>query len=220
MTFIVFPMVSRATSAGDDEATQRTIRAALRFSLLVLLGIAAPMSGAADGVMLVAYPIDYVVHGAPALKILVFGMVAFALFVICATIVSGAGRPAVSAAIALVSVGIVIVLNAQMVRAAPIGAESLIAAATATSVGTTTAMFAALIVVWRLFGASLGFATIARALIAAAVGYAVASYTPHDSRFMAIVALAAGFGSYCLCLFALRELQRSDIQAAIKVLRR
>ena len=154
------------------------------------------------------------------MKILVFGMVAFALFVICATIVSGAGRPAVSAAIALVSVGIVIVLNAQMVRAAPIGAESLIAAATATSVGTTTAMFAALIVVWRLFGASLGFATIARALIAAAVGYAVASYTPHDSRFMAIVALAAGFGSYCLCLFALRELQRSDIQAAIKVLRR
>ena len=220
MTFIVFPMVSRATSAGDREATQRTIRAALRFSLIVLLSIAAPMSGAADGVMLVAYPEEYVANGAPALQILVFGMVAFALFVICATIVSGAGRPAISAVIALLSVVVVIVLNAQFVRAAPVGPESLTAAATATSIGTVGAMVAALGVVWRLFGASFSPLTALRCLVAGGVGFQVASMTPHDSRPMAIVALAAGFGAYLITLFVLRELRRSDLQAALKVVKR
>src|SRR5690606_26151160 len=108
VTFIVFPFVSRATTLGDEEATRRYIKNAMRFSLLVLLAIGAPIGGAASGVMRIAYPEPYLV-GADALGVLVFGQVAFALFVIGATILTGAGRPMTAAAIALVSLAVVLV---------------------------------------------------------------------------------------------------------------
>ena len=54
MTFIVFPMVSRALASNDEDAARRTIQGALRFSMLALLAIACPIAGASDGVMRIA----------------------------------------------------------------------------------------------------------------------------------------------------------------------
>src|SRR5690606_28026411 len=39
VTFIVFPLVSRATAAGDLESARAHIRSALRFSLIVLFAL-------------------------------------------------------------------------------------------------------------------------------------------------------------------------------------
>ncbi len=220
MTFIVFPMISRATSAGDAEATRNTIRAAMRFSCLMLLSIAAPISGAADGVMLIAYPEAYVQTGAPALEILVFGMAAFALFVIAATVISGAGRPAISAGIALVAVVIIISLNRFLIQNVEIGAETLPTAATATSTGTVLAMLAAIATVHRLHGASLPALSVLRCLLAAAVAFMVARFIPHASRLMAIVSLGSGFFAYLGMLALLRELTKDDLQAVRRILKR
>ncbi|MFI5308626.1 MAG: lipopolysaccharide biosynthesis protein, partial [Polyangiales bacterium] len=127
VTFVVFPMVSQAVSEGDHAASQRYIRAAMRFSLLVLLAIAAPISGAASGVMRVAYPEVYL-GGAEALAVLPFGMVCFALFVIGGTVVSGAGRPGLSAAVALVTVVLVVGCDLAFIRMAGVGPHTLLAA--------------------------------------------------------------------------------------------
>ena len=220
MTFIVFPMISRATSAGDVETTRKTIRAAMRFSCLVLLSIAAPISGAADGVMLIAYPEAYVQTGAPALRILVFGMAAFALFVIAATIISGAGKPAISAAIACVSVILIISLNRFLIQEVEIGPETLPTAATATSIGTTLAMFVAVAIVHRLLGASLPALSVLRCLVAACVAFMVANFIPHTTRLMAIAALASGFFAYLGVLALLRELTPQDLQAVRRIIKR
>ena len=59
LTFIVFPMISKATSIGNREAARSTIQHAMRLSLLLLLLVAAPTSGAAHGVMQLAYPAEY-----------------------------------------------------------------------------------------------------------------------------------------------------------------
>ena len=88
VTFVVFHMVSQATSSGDLQATRDIIRAAMRFSLLVLLAIATPIAGAARGVLLIAYKSEYLV-ASDALSVLALGLVCFALFVIAATILSG-----------------------------------------------------------------------------------------------------------------------------------
>jgi len=220
MTFIVFPMISRATSAGDVETTRKTIRAAMRFSCLVLLSIAAPISGAADGVMLIAYPEAYVQTGAPALRILVFGMAAFALFVIAATIISGAGKPAISAAIACISVILIISLNRFLIQEVEIGPETLPTAATATSIGTTLAMFVAVAIVHRLLGASLPALSVLRCLVAACVAFMVANFIPHTTRLMAIAALASGFFAYLGVLALLRELTPQDLQAVRRIIKR
>ena len=219
MTFIIFPMISRSTAAGDEEAARRTIRGAMRFSLLVLLSVATPMAGAADGVMRIAYPEEYLA-GAPALGVLVFGLVAFALFVISATVLSSSGSPGTAAAIAALALAVVVGANWAFIHRAEPGEGVLVAAASATTLGTTLACLLAGAAVFARFRAFVPVATVVRGLLAGAVAFAVAHAVPHGTRLMALVALAAGFAAFGLALVLTRELRAEDLRTAKSVLRK
>lgn len=228
LTFVIFPLITRATATGDADAARLTIGRALRFAVLLLLSIAAPVAGAADGVLRIAYPADFVV-AAPALRILVFGVSAFALFVVSATVLGSAGRPTQAAALGAISLVVLLVTTrlAAMGQlfmglpspALPAGVEvdgdagALQRVALGTSLAMGLAFALAGTVVYRRFGALIPFATAARALVAGMVAAAVAYFVPHDSRLMAIVALAAGFFAYLLALVVTRELGREDLAA-------
>ena len=219
LTFIVFPMISKATSIGNREATRSTIQHAMRLSLLLLLLVAAPTSGTADGVMRLAYPAEYLA-GAPALAILVFGVAAFALFAVAATAISGAGQPSLAAMIAGVSLLAVVVANRVLVMRAGLGEQTLEAAAAGTTIGMIIALILSAWVIHRLFGVFIPVATWIRAGLAAGVGYATATGTPHDSPVMALVALAVGFTSSVAVLIVTRELTVDDWRALRRVVRR
>lgn len=213
VTFIVFPFVSRATSLGDEEAAKRYIRGAMRFSLLVLLSIAAPIGGAASGVLRIAYPSQYLA-GADALGILVFGMVAFALFVIGATILTGGGRPLLAALIALASLLVVLAATRAAIGWAGIdGHHALRATAVGTTLGTSVALTAVGFAVWRGFGAFIPLATALRGLLAGAAGFFVARFIPHETAIGALSALAGGFMAYLLALTLLQELTVAELRA-------
>ncbi|NOY90080.1 MAG: oligosaccharide flippase family protein [Deltaproteobacteria bacterium] len=219
MTFIVFPMVSKAMAAGDHEQVRATIRGAMRFSLLTLLAVAAPIAGAADGVIRVAYPEAYLA-GAPALGVLVFGIAAFALFVISATVLSSAGKPGLAAIIAGVSLVIVVVANRVLVMRTNGGEAALPAAALGTSIGTFTALLLAGSAVFVRFKTFIAPSTALRGALAAAAAYAAAHFVPHASRLSAIGALAVGFFVFLAALAILREISKQDIAAARKILGR
>ena len=217
MTFIIFPLISRATAAGDAEAAQRTIRGSMRFSLLVLLSVAAPVAGAADGVMRVAYPEEYLA-GAPALGILVFGLVAFALFVIAATVLSSSGRPGLAAAIAAIALLVVVAANWFFLHRAGAGGAVLVAAASGTTLGTTIACLLAGAAVFLRFRAFIPLPTVVRGLLAGAVGFVVAHHVPHETPLMAVAALAAGFGAFAAALVVFREVRGDDLRTARSIL--
>jgi stage V sporulation protein B len=219
LTFVVFPMISRATSIGNAEAARSTIQHAMRLSLLLLLVVAAPTSGAARGVMRLAYPAEYLA-GAPALAILVFGVAAFALFAVAATAISGAGKPSVAAMIAGVSLLVVVIANRVLVMRAGLGEQTLEAAATGTTIGMVVALALSAGVIYQQFGVFIPVTTWARAALAAAAGYAAASAIPDDSPAMALVALALGFASSVGVLVATRELTSDDWHALRRVVRR
>jgi stage V sporulation protein B len=219
MTFVVFPMISKATSIGDREAARTTIQHAMRLSLISLLLCAAPISGAAYGVMRLAYPVEYLA-GAPALSILVFGVVAFALFAVAATAISGAGRPSVAALIAAVSLATVIAANRVLILAAGLGEQTLEAAATGTTIGMTVALVLSAAVIHRMFGVFIPVQTWVRAALAAATGYAAARAFPHESPFTALLALAAGFFASLSVLVVTRELVADDWRALRRIVRR
>jgi stage V sporulation protein B len=219
MTFIVFPMISRATSLGNREAARSTIQHAMRLSLLLLLLVAAPTSGAAEGVMRIAYPDEYAA-GASALAILVFGIVAFALFAVAATAISGAGKPAVAAMIAGVSLATVIVANRALLMRVGLGPHTLAAAATGTSIGMLIAVVLSAGVLYWQFGAFIPLLTWIRAGAAAAAGFATAHALPHDSAVFAVGALAAGFLVVLAVLVATREISAEDWRALKRVARR
>ena len=219
MTFIVFPMVSRATSAGNIEEARTTIRNAIRFSVLLLMSIAAPIAGAADGVMGLAYPPEYVA-GAPALQILVFGIAAFALFVVSATVISSAGKPSVAALIAGVCLAVVVIANRLAIQNVGIGPNTLAAAATATSSGMILALIASAFVIYVRFGTFAKPLTLLRCTIASVIAYNVASFVPHNTPLMALLCLITAFIAYLLALILTAELRRADVSAIANVLRR
>ena len=219
MTFVVFPMVSRATASGDVESTRIYIRGAMRFSLIVLLAVACPIAGAADGVMILAYPAEYL-GGADALRILVLGMVAFSLFVISSTVLTGAGRPMLSAAIAFVAFAAVVVGNVVFVRLVGVGDQTVTAAALGTCAGTTTALALAGVAVYRSYRAFIPPLTVLRGAIAGCSAYAVAYWVPSGGRIMALVALAAGFVTCLFVLVVLREVTERDWASISRIVKR
>lgn len=219
LTFIVFPMVSRATSEGDTEAAKVTIKAAMRVSVLILLAVAAPLAGASDGVIRIAYPEEYLA-AAPALGVLVFGLVMFALFVIGATTLSGAGRPGLSAGLAAAALVVVVGANRGLVMWVGLGEHTLRAAALGTTLGMGVALLLVGTMVHRTFGAFLPWPSVARAVLAGAAGWAVARFIPHDTALTALLALIAGFLAYLAALVAVRELKGQDLQAVRRVLGR
>lgn len=219
VAFVIFPMVSQAVSLGDETATRSYIRGALRFSLLVLLAIAAPMAGAADDVMRIVYPGDYLASSA-ALAVLALGMVCFALFVIAATIMSGAGRPGWSAGVAMASATIVVVCNLTFVRQVGLGDSTLLAAACGTSAGAVFALIAMGTAVKLRFGAFIAPLTLLRVLTAATAAFVVAHAVPGTSKITSVLALGAGGAAYVFTLFALRELGKRDLDAVLRIVKR
>jgi stage V sporulation protein B len=216
MTFVVFPMISKATSVGDHTAAKNTIQHGMRLSLLLLLLVAAPTSGAAEGVMRIAYPAEYAI-GADALGVLVFGVCAFALFAVAATAISGAGKPSLAAAAAAVALGTVVVANRLLVMRAGLGESTLRAAAIGTSIGMGVALTLAGVIVYRLFGVFIPWLTWLRAGAAAAAGFAAAHAVPHTSIVGAVFALGAGFLVALGVLIVTRELDRHDWEALRRI---
>ena len=219
VTFVVFPMVSMAIQGGEHEQARTYIRAAMRFSLLVLVAVAAPIAGAARGVMLLAYQPDYVV-GAPALTVLIIGIVMFALFVVAATVLSGSGSPRTAATIAGTSLLVVMLAVHSLVRWVGVGEHTLVAAACGTSAGTAFALAASGVSVFGRFGTFIPILSVLRALCAGALAYASAHFLPHESKLQTLVALAAGAAVYGAALVVTRELGRQDLQAVVTLVRR
>lgn len=168
--------------------------------------------------MRIAYPAAYL-EGSGALGVLALGIVCFALFVISATIMSGAGRPGIAAAIACGAVVVVVVGNLVLVRLAGVGDKTLLAAATGTSLGAACAFVAMAIALYRRFGALIAPLSALRTLAAAAVGFTVAHLVPSHSFLLAATALCAGGLAYIAALIALRELGANELAVIGKVIR-
>ena len=209
IVLVVFPNVSHVTTSGTEEETKALVRGAMRFALLVLLAFATPIAGAADGVMRIAYKASYLV-ASDALRVLVLGLVPFGLFVVGATILSGAGRMMRAAAIAGVSLLVVLAATSTTIRSAGLGEHTLVATATGTTVGAIVALLVVGLVVRLALGGFLAPMSVLRGAVAGAVGFAVAYVVPHASRLTAIAALACGFFAFLATLWISGEISPAE----------
>ncbi len=210
-TFIVFPLVSRATATGSREEARALIAKAMRLSLLVLIAIAAPIAGASAGVLRIAYKPEYLV-AADALRVLTLAMIPFTLFVIAATALSGSGSPFVSAKIGWTGAVILGFATWACVRHAGTTDRALVWTAFGTLTGTVSLFTMAAFALRSRFGSFLSGASTLRVLIAGAVGFAVAAFVPSHSRVLALIALTAGGLAYVATLFVTRELSVNEVR--------
>lgn len=211
ITFVVFPMISHLSSLEGRERVRGYIRQALRHSGMLTFLIAALFSSSAGQIVTLLFPAGYGAAGLP-LSILVCGVVFFSLFVVSATVISGSGRPAHAALIALGTLAVDCALNAWLI---PIYGMPGAAAATGTAM--CAGMCASWVYLRSRFGSCLPFISFARIMLAALVVYGVSIFFPVTGVKLIgkLVVLSAGYGGLLLML---RELGREDYERVKRVL--
>ncbi len=210
VTLVLFPTVARASAQGDTEGARAAVRGALRFSAIALVLLLTPAAGAAEGAMRVVFDARYL-DGSSALVFLALGQIAFALFVVGATALSGDGAPVRVAAAA--SGGLLVVVVGATFAIDAVGVDGPVRAVTAlsTATGSIVAFGIVVLLLRARFGAVVPWATLARVTLAGTMAFAVSHAVPQDSRALGLAALFAGLATGLVVLVVTRELGAADV---------
>jgi stage V sporulation protein B len=218
-TFVVFPLVSRSTFTDDKDTTRRYIEVTVRYSLIFAAAIAVAMVANPVNVLGIVYAQDYAVAGGLALALLALGNIAFSVFAIAGTILNGAGftRPAT------ITAGITLLIAAVgNFIAIPLAMDSGRVLEVAAGVTGGSMLIGAIltgIVLKRRLGAFLPVLSVARIVLAIAVGLAVGRVLPFHGKLMSLVEAAIVAVVFLVVLVVTRELGTRDLEA-IKAVRR
>lgn len=230
VTFVVFPLISAATFNADVEATRGYIRGTLRYSLILTVLLSAVVAGNASELVAGMYGADYGA-GVLALQVLTVATVGYSLFYIATTMITGAGQPALSAAVAFATLLVTGAANYLAVDAAVAAGASVETIMVTGAVATAASMLlgfglAVGVLLWK-YRAGLPWATLARVTLAGtvvAVLCSIAQTPVATSRLLQLLA-AVGKGGVAAALFvgmlfAMRELGSDDLARVRRVVGR
>jgi stage V sporulation protein B len=218
VTFVIFPLVSRATFAEDRATTAAYIRQTFRYALILGSALAVVLSARPAALLGVLYPAAYGA-GAAALPILAAGIVALALLSIAGSIVTAAGRPDVAIFLVGLTLGVGSALAFAIVPGATPGPAMLTAAASATALGMLAGLLAALAYVWRRFAACPPLASVLRVCLAAAAAILVGHLVPGQGKLIGLVAMAVAGLVFATTLVVTREFGATDREKFAKILK-
>jgi len=219
VTFVIFPLMSKATFADDKEQARGYIRTTMRYSLVFAGAMGAVLASNPSGLLGVPFKPEYAAVGGPALAALALGHVAFALFTIGGSILNGAGMTrlaVIGAAVTLVA--LVVALWVGLPMAEP--GRPLLAVAGACTGGAM--LLGALVtgaMLWKKFGVFVPLATALRVGLAAGAAVGVGRVLPAGGKMVALGgAIVAGI-AYLATLLVTRELGRADLERVRSVAR-
>lgn len=212
VTFIIFPLVSRATFESDRLQTGRYILNTTRYTLMIMALPATLFSANSREILRLIYPDSYQAAG-PALSVVAYGMLFFGLVYIMTTIISASGRPGVSLLIGTLTVAASAAANALLIPA-----YGLLGAAAGTTIALVlgTAFAAAYLLV--KFSALVSPLSLLRVGGAASLIYAISLSFSFTSRPLTMLKLGLLALIYTLTLSAIREIHSGDIEAVKRVL--
>lgn len=219
VTFVVFPVVSRATLVDDRATTERFIRGALRFSALSLGAMLAVLAGIPRGVLLFAYrpPFD---EAWMALRVLSVAQGIFALTVVGTTVILAAGRTAAAIGLMTAMLAAVFAGDIAGIVLGGSGVDVLTGLAAGTLFGCVVGLSLVATYVTRRWGGFLSPRTAARVALCALAAGAAAAYLPVHGKVGTLVRSAAAAAVYGLGLIATRELGAEELAMARRALSR
>jgi O-antigen/teichoic acid export membrane protein len=219
VTFVIFPLVSRATFAADREATRAYVSQTMRYALILAGAMGIVLAARPSALFDTVYTSGFRL-GAAALPILAAAECCLALLSVACSILNASGRAVASLAImgvtaALMSGGIAI-----FVPSASVGAPMLVAAATATAVATAAGLVVALVVLRTRLGGMPPVATVARVGLALAGALLAARLVPGHGKIVGFAVMALTGITYVAVLVVTREFGPEDRAKFAKVFRR
>jgi O-antigen/teichoic acid export membrane protein len=219
ITFVVFPLISRATFEEDAQATSLYVTQSLRVTLLlvalIVTGIAAggaPLLGLLFG--------DAYRLATGALMPLLVAMALFSALYVVASVLTAAGKPRDALVLMAVMSIVLLVTLYQVVSSSPAGAELLERAAWSVLAVTAIAWLAASALVrWRL-GVSMPWSTLARVTAAGALGVACAAQIGEEGFLLLGVRCALAGVVFLALLVVTGELGKRDLNILRATLQR
>ena len=219
ITFVIFPLISRATFHDDADATRMYVTQALRVTLLlvafVVTGIAAggaPLLGLLFG--------DTYELAAGALMPLLVAMALFSALYVVASVLTASGHPLDALILMLIMSMVLLLTLYTVVEHSVAGPELLERAAWAVLAVTTLAWLAASVdVKWRV-GVSVPWWTFLRSALAVALGV-FASQLVGGEGLVALMGRSALAGVvFMMALVATREIGSQDLATVRATLQR
>jgi len=219
ITFVIFPLVSRATFVADREATRVYVQQTLRYALILAVAMGLALAARPAALLGILFKPEYG-EGAAALPILVVGECCLALLAVACAMLNAAGRTISALVLIAVTVTVGIVSAALLVPHAAPGAPMLVAAASATALGNAVGMVAALLYVRLRLGGTPPPATVLRVGAAVVAAVAVGRFLPMHGKVLGLAATAAVGVIYLGVLIATREFGPADRAKFARVLKR
>ncbi len=219
IAFVAFPMISKVTFADDQEKTTIYVRKTLRFTAILIVGLATVFAAVPHQALGLVFGEEYQ-QAAPALRILPLGIAAFGLMTVSNTLLNAAGHPWRAIVVVLASLAALVgAVFALVMRSGP-GIESLSATATGSSIGMVVGLAVSGVVVYRRFGTFWPWLSVLRILIAGAAAMVVGHYLPVAGKMLTIVECVIVLLTYFVALIAMREFGREDINQLRQVIGR
>jgi stage V sporulation protein B len=219
VTFVLFPVVTKAAQQGDIGQTRAVFRSALRFAFVLLGLMLSVLAGAPHGVLRVVYPSSFFA-GASALRWLALGQACFALLVLGLTVVLAMGRTLAATGVMVTTLFAVMVGNLLALQLVDVGSSSLVAAALATAAGCLVGLVLTLAYLTRLLGTFVPVTTAVRATACAVVSAIVAGVLPSQSKVHAVGTALVTVLVFVATLMASGELHATERAALVRRFRR
>ena len=216
VTFVIFPLVSRATFAADRDATRAYVSQTMRYAL-ILAGLMGIVLAARPSTLFGTIYKPDLRAGAAALPILVTGQCCLALLSVACSILNASGRTRAPLVLMIVTLAIGAGGIALFVPRAEAGTPMLITAASATAIATATGLAAALVVLRTQLGGMPPVATFARVALALAGAVVAARLVPGHGKLVGFAVMALVGIAYVAILVVTREFGPEDGAKLAKV---
>ncbi len=169
---VLFPLVSNTTFRENSEKTKYYMERGIRYTLLIIIPLAAMLAATAKQILPLLYSQEYAV-GSTTLFILVFGMALLAFFTLLTTYIASANKPNTAFLLSTITLAITIVLNYILIKK-----YSIEGAAVATTIALLIGTIIAMIYIYRKYNTCIPINSFAKILYAAIIMYIVAWFIP------------------------------------------
>lgn len=219
VTFVIFPLVSRATFVEDRETTRAYVTQTLRIALILAAAMGLALGARPAALIAILFPPAYS-EGAGALPILVVGQCCLALLAVSCAILNAAGRALSALGLMAVTVTTGIATAFVLVPRASLGPDMLVAAATAASAGMVLGFVLSVGYVRWQMGGSAPPVTILRVVVAGGAALLVGRLLPGHGRIVGLAITLLVAMVYLVGLVVLGEFGPEDRAKLRKVLRK